>query len=209
MDSEIPISETFETIQGEGKYAGEPVLFVRVEGCNRNCDFCDTKYALKVSKKHMMKVEDLIEKIKESKKKVVVWSGGEPMLYAEQIEEVIKAIPYKDFHLESNGSINHPVIQRFEYVCFSPKNVKDLKNCKKYAKRFLDLYWNCVDIKVVTDLEKVGMDMIGEATMLMPLTTYTPEDDGIRKAVWDYCEQHNLRYSPRLQVELFGKERKR
>jgi len=212
MDSKIPINEIFETIQGEGKYAGEPVLFVRVEGCNRKCPWCDTKYSLEVEEKDMMKVEDLIEKIRESNKKIVVWTGGEPMLYSKEIESVIDAISYKDHHIETNGSITNDVLQRFEYVCFSPKNVKDAKNCIKYLKTSIDLYFNCVDVKVVTDLRDVGMDLLKYASMLMPLTSNWPhssDDIEVRKDVWDYCEKHNLRYSPRLQVELFGHQRRR
>ena len=36
----IKINNVFESAQGEGRYAGNPVLFIRVSGCNRACPFC-------------------------------------------------------------------------------------------------------------------------------------------------------------------------
>jgi len=30
------------TLQGEGRNSGIPVVLVRIAGCNRNCEFCDT-----------------------------------------------------------------------------------------------------------------------------------------------------------------------
>lgn len=205
---EIPISEIFETIQGEGQKAGDPVLFVRVAGCNLNCPWCDTKYALKISKK--MTIDQIIEKITQSKQPIVVWSGGEPMLYADAISEIIDRTKFKDHHLESNGSIEHPVLRKFEHIGFSPKNVEDAKKCRKVTKSYIDLYFNMVDIKVVTDLDGIGKELIPYASMLMPFTTWDIEKDKeIRQKVWDYCTEHKLRYSPRLHVEIFGNKRKK
>lgn len=34
------VSEIFPSIQGEGKFSGLPVIFVRFHGCNLNCSYC-------------------------------------------------------------------------------------------------------------------------------------------------------------------------
>ena len=39
------VSEIFDSIEGEGKRAGELVTFIRLTGCNLRCSYCDTAYA--------------------------------------------------------------------------------------------------------------------------------------------------------------------
>jgi 7-carboxy-7-deazaguanine synthase len=41
----INVNEIFESVQGEGRFAGHPAIFIRLQGCNNDCPFCDTKYA--------------------------------------------------------------------------------------------------------------------------------------------------------------------
>ena len=39
------VVEIFESINGEGKKAGQLALFIRFQKCNLNCSYCDTKWA--------------------------------------------------------------------------------------------------------------------------------------------------------------------
>lgn len=48
MGETLPLSPqgVFPTLQGEGVMLGEPMVFVRLAGCDVNCNGCDTNYAL-------------------------------------------------------------------------------------------------------------------------------------------------------------------
>lgn len=208
MLGSIPISEIFDSIQGEGKYAGYPSLFIRVAGCNLRCSWCDTDYALNKDDGKMMSERQLINKIKKSDKEVVVVTGGEPQLYGFQIARIRRQVGLKKiFCVETNGTILNEMLRAYDYVCFSPKRVEDIPKIKQFVDNEVSFEW---DIKVVTDLEKEGMNMIKDATMLMPLTSNWPDssaDKEVKKKVWDYCVKNNIKYSPRLHVEVFGKRR--
>jgi 7-carboxy-7-deazaguanine synthase len=189
----MKINEIFEGIQGEGTYSGHPALFVRMTGCNLACSFCDTEY--KTGKEYS--INDLTQIITDSLKEIIVWTGGEPTLQIDEIIEMIKMTPNKSHHLESNGYCLDDRLNVFDYLCFSPKNIEDAERIKDFGKG---------EIKVVTDLE-LNRELIDYATMLMPLSTFTRRDAEIEKNVWRYCIDNNVKYSPRLQVNLWGNEK--
>ena len=41
------VNEIFQSIQGEATFAGTPSTFVRLQGCDVGCPWCDTKYTWK------------------------------------------------------------------------------------------------------------------------------------------------------------------
>lgn len=40
----LPVNEIFATLQGEAAWTGTPSTFVRLQGCDVGCPWCDTKY---------------------------------------------------------------------------------------------------------------------------------------------------------------------
>ena len=40
----MKVNEIFSSFQGEGVYCGVPATFLRLSGCNLNCEFCDTEF---------------------------------------------------------------------------------------------------------------------------------------------------------------------
>jgi 7-carboxy-7-deazaguanine synthase len=60
------VSEIFYSIQGEGSRAGERCVFVRLQGCELRCTWCDTEYALDLKQQELqMTGQDIFEKIQE------------------------------------------------------------------------------------------------------------------------------------------------
>ena len=43
--ADFEVVEIFESINGEGRFAGELSNFVRLKGCNLRCTYCDTAWA--------------------------------------------------------------------------------------------------------------------------------------------------------------------
>jgi 6-pyruvoyltetrahydropterin 2'-reductase len=124
----IPVVEIFTSIQGEGPGLGTPSLFIRLGGCNLRCQFrgtaCDTPYAVFTPeqldrKDPSMKfgylawqehgVQDLARIILAQPVKHLVWTGGEPLLWQDQIIRVHKALHEQSFEytaeVETNGTI--------------------------------------------------------------------------------------------------------
>lgn len=193
----MKVNNIFESIQGEGRYAGEPVIFVRLAGCNLDCDWCDTDFSNEIE----MSSEELAEEIQSHDIDTVVWTGGEPMLQFEEIKKTINLTQNKH-HLETNGTKELLEAGRhLDYIAISPKDKEDIERLN------LDILHCEYDVKVVTDGE-MNKDMFEDATMLMPLTTFNKDEDKvIKQKVWKICQEKNLKYSPRLQIDLFGEER--
>ena len=196
--------EPYETIQGEGVLTGIPILVIRLTGCQLRCDYCDTKFAWNGGKE--ISDEKIIEIIKKTNKKWIMFTGGEPLepFKISSITKIIEAVKGKYFTIETNG-INHEFDKGlFGVITISPKTEADAKYWYEQKDKNKNIY-----IKVVTDLESVGLNLIKYADYLMPLTTFDERKDiEIKRRVWRYCVRHNIRYSPRLHIDLFGRRKK-
>lgn len=202
----IKLSEVFKSVQGEGAFAGYPMFFIRTSGCTRSCQYCDTKYH--INGKDVL-IKDLIKQIKESKAKIVCWTGGEPLIQREAIMQIIGALKGKvQHHIETNGDLlTWEDCYAFDYIACSPKEEKVAIKVKK-IREMDKLIKEKMDIKVVTDLETEGMDMVKYATILMPLTFYKQTKDvEVQRRVWQYCVDNNMRYSARFQFWIWGKRK--
>ena len=101
----MKINEIFYSLQGEGKWAGLPNIFIRTSGCNLRCSYCDTKYAYEDGKE--INIKDILSKIAKYNCKFVCLTGGEPLLQT-NIIEFIETLLEKNYNIivETNGSIS-------------------------------------------------------------------------------------------------------
>jgi organic radical activating enzyme len=97
------LSEYFESIQGEGNYAGVLSLFLRFHFCNLTCSWCDTKYTWhKNSGSYKAFSTDELKKIiADGSPYHIIFTGGEPSLY--RLDKLV--IPGRKYHVETNGTI--------------------------------------------------------------------------------------------------------
>lgn len=75
------VTEIFYSIQGEGTRAGRPCVFVRFTGCDLRCGYCDTAYAFHGGED--MSREEILREVARHPCRLVLLTGGEPMLQKE------------------------------------------------------------------------------------------------------------------------------
>lgn len=99
------VTEIFDSIEGEGKRAGQMSVFIRLAGCNLRCRWCDTKYSLCKEQGTPMTFSEILEKVKSYPWKCVTITGGEPMLWP--IYDLCNALADmgKEINIETNGAV--------------------------------------------------------------------------------------------------------
>jgi 7-carboxy-7-deazaguanine synthase len=119
---EYPLMEDFYTIQGEGAHTGRAAYFVRLAGCDVHCWWCDVKDSWDESKHPKIKVGHVIDRAKASGTKLVVITGGEPLLH--NLEPLTIRLKQEGFqvHIETSGS--SPLSGHLDWITLSPKRFK-------------------------------------------------------------------------------------
>ena len=108
MMNNFKVVEKFISINGEGSKAGQLAAFIRFQGCNLNCSYCDSKYANSDDAKYsLMTEEEIINYLNENKIKNVTLTGGEPLLQ-KNIKSLIFELLKLNYNveIETNGSVN-------------------------------------------------------------------------------------------------------
>jgi organic radical activating enzyme len=114
--------EAFYTIQGEGRFSGHAAYFIRLGGCDVGCVWCDVKESWEAGKWPIVSIEELVASALSYPGRLVVITGGEPLLY--NLYPLTQLLKSKGFavHLETSGA--YPFSGDFDWVCFSPKKFK-------------------------------------------------------------------------------------
>ena len=113
----LKVNETFYSLQGEGRWTGQAMFFIRLSGCNLTCPWCDTQYRTFIQKG----AEALVEEALEFPSKRVVITGGEPTLqYLGTLTILLHDYNFKT-HLETNGT-QIITCDDWDWVAVSPKS---------------------------------------------------------------------------------------
>jgi organic radical activating enzyme len=108
--SSARVVEIFSSIQGEGLALGQRQVFVRLGGCNLNCDYCDEPDTIPIPSGEVWtekKVKSEIEKLLSTRAHdSISWTGGEPLLHPAFLEGMLKWAKDKGVknYLETNGT---------------------------------------------------------------------------------------------------------
>lgn len=114
--------EAFYTIQGEGAWQGHAAYFVRLGGCDVGCHWCDVKESWEASDHPAVDTEKIVEMASEFPSRLVVVTGGEPLMYnLEQLTSELKGVGFRT-HVETSGA--YPLSGTWDWICFSPKKFK-------------------------------------------------------------------------------------
>jgi len=112
----VKINEIFTSIQGEGVNTGIPMTFIRLQGCDVSCSWCDTKESWDSNLGYDLSIQETVKLIKAD---YACITGGEPCLQdLIKLTQAIKANG-KTITLETSGT--QPIKGCFDWVTLSPK----------------------------------------------------------------------------------------
>lgn len=151
----MKICEIFTSLDGEGQHRGKLTTFIRLSGCNLNCEWCDTKYHTEYTD---MGIDEIVSKIKTKR---VTITGGEPLLQEKELLELLKKLEDNDVVIFTNGTI------KLSNVIDKAKIVMDLKigevEYLKIRQGNIELLGNNDILKIVMDdMENIKLKLFLE-----------------------------------------------
>ena len=205
MKQTLTINEIFYSIEGEGKRAGTPCVFVRTCGCNLMCYYCDTQYAQKLEQGTNLSIEEIVTQISQFNCDKVTLTGGEPLLQP-NISLLIGALMQRGYevNIETNGSLPLSPF-RYDGKLFYTMDWKTAASgCTKFMHRENVLYIQKEDVLKFVVGSKEGLEEAKEIIQCLPVLPhiYISSIHGmhIETEIVDFIKQHNL--PAKMQVQL-------
>ena len=227
----MKLAELFYSIQGEGKLAGVPSVFVRASGCNLRCTWCDTPYASWESEGRDVPVDQIVARVGEFGARHIVLTGGEPMIMPD-IAPLCDRLKQQGYHvtIETAATVFEPVAM--DLASLSPKlsnSTPHQRESGRFAavherqrinapviQRFIDaspefqLKFVVADEKDLREIESILQNLHGwkpSDVLLMP--EGTDEATLASRGPWvaEMSKQTGFRFCPRLHIALYGNKR--
>jgi 7-carboxy-7-deazaguanine synthase len=225
------IAELFHSIQGEGKLAGVPSVFVRASGCNLRCEWCDTPYASWEPEGPEVAVDEIVKRVESFATRHVVLTGGEPMIMLD-IAALAEALKARGHHVtvETAATVFKPL--PLDLASLSPKLSNSTpwhREGGKFAdaherqrinaaviQQFIDsspdfqLKFVVSDERDLNEIESLLGQLKGwqpSDVLLMPEGIDASTLDSRAEWIGEICKRTGFRYCPRLHVYLYGNTR--
>jgi len=230
-------AEIFASIQGEGPSTGKPVAFVRLSRCNLACVWCDTAYSWRFegdnrlhradetfdrkANQIALSPEDTARRIAGLGQNRLVITGGEPLLQAGALADMLEHLPDMAVEVETNGTVDPTARFDIHVVQYnvSPKlahsgNPTELALPEKMLDRWATdprAVFKFV-IAAPGDVDEVGAlarkhAILPHRIWLMPEGTDSETLRGREKWLSPLCVERGYNLSDRLHIHLFGDAR--
>lgn len=229
--------EIFASVQGEGPSAGTPVAFVRLSRCNLACVWCDTAYTWhfegdqrphrsgatwdRRANQVTLGVAEVATRIRALGQKRLVVTGGEPLLQAGPLAELLEMLDDMTVEIETNGTTRAPprLDIRIDQYNVSPK-LAHSGNPAALALLPERLAAYAADPRawfkfVIAAPEDVAEMLALQRAYAIPSARIFLMPEGTDGATlrareqWlvPLCLEHGFRLSDRLHIHLFGDTR--
>ena len=215
------ISEIYPfTFQGEGKFIGEPSVFVRLAGCSLRCSFCDSikVWDEKFKDKWRINPDDLYSLYNHTKPyHNLVITGGEPLLWQNNsvflrfIKNAMKR--HKRIVIETNGTIFPTIPQHLQpwYSCSPKLSNSGIGKKDRYNEHALTgiAVLNCSYFKFVCSTEEDVIEIAREYSFIPKSKIYImPEGKNVEQinksfiAIKDSVLAHEFMLTDRLHIRI-------
>jgi len=160
-----------------------------------------------------MTTSEILKEIKQYPCKHLVITGGEPLIQQNSLIELLKELKDYYIEIETSGSLPTHLNKYIDNYNCSPKlensenhraKLEKFPEEKTYYKFVVDKDSDLKEIKSFIRKHRLPKNKI----QLMPQGTKKREL--AKKSEWlaEICKKENFRFTPRLQIELWGNKRK-
>lgn len=214
----LRIAETFRSLQGEGPSVGTPAHFLRLQGCDVGCRWCDTKYTWDASAGRASTIGEAFAELHAlGEAPLLVVTGGEPLAHP-GVERVLQAAVgrWSRVEVETSGLHAPPFTHERLHYMWSPKLpsvTERWRDTWAHAAAFVADPRTTIKIVVGEHDEDALLERLTtlalprERVMLMPEGMTDAALVTRARALAELCLRERLRLSPRLHVWLWGAKR--
>ena len=208
----IRVAELFHSLQGEGPSLGMPAHFLRLQGCDVGCQWCDTKYTWDPTGGRQSGIDRAFAELEAlGSAALLVVTGGEPLSHT-GVRPLLEAAVqrWERVEVETSGLFPPPLAHPGLFYNWSPKLPSVTPRwAETWRHREAFVADSGTTIKLVVGDEIDERDVLRlidehqlprESVTLMPegLTDALLHQRAVRLA--ELCKREALRFSPRLHV---------
>ena len=215
----LRLSELFLSLQGEGTSAGTPAHFIRLQGCDVGCAWCDSKYTWDAAGGRAVTIHAAFAELAAlGDAPLLVVTGGEPLEHPGLVALLTAAVDrWPRVEVETSGLFEPPLHTERLHYNVSPK-------LPSATPRWSET-WRHVEswvaephatFKLVVgdppDLDD-ALRLIEQRRLPHDRVLLMPEgltDEAVRaraRGLAEACKRHGLRMSPRLHIWMWGARR--